>query len=235
MNHKAALAAAILAVASSSATAQGVTGGELGITYNAPTNGSDFGGTTYTGGLEYGFLQTFSVSANAAGYKFDNIDTTSNNVTLHGTYHLSSTASVGGFYARDDLDGTTADIFGAEGGTEFMGGDVGGYLGRVDDGTDTGTLLGFDGSYALRNGFSVIGEADVYNVDGDTLSQVSIGAEYELAVGPEFYAHIGRVTGDIDGSSDSVGFFGIGAKVAFGATRGTTFSNRSVLDVLPGF
>lgn len=232
---KAVSAAVILAAAYSTAIAQGVTGGELGIAYSAPTNGSDFGGTTYSGGVEYGFLQTFSVSGNAAGYKLDNIDTTSNNVTLHGTYHLSSTASAGGFYARDNLDGDIANIFGIEGGTEFMGGDVGGYIGRVDGGGDNGTLLGVDGSYALRNGFSVVGQADLLNVSGDTLSQTSIGGAYQMAAGPEFYAQIGRVTGDFGGASDSVGFFTIGAKVAFGASRGTTFSNRSVLSVLPGF
>lgn len=235
MTPKAALAAVLLTAATSPAMAQGITGGELGIEYNAPTDGSDFGGTTYSGGVEYGFLDMFSVSGNAAGYKLDNIDTTSYNVTLHGTYHLSSSTSAGAFYAYDDLDGDSVNILGIEGGSEFFGGDASGYIGRVDDGTDTGTLFGVEGSYGLRSGFSLIGNVDLLNVDGDTLSQAAIGARYQMEVGPEFYAQIGRVTGDFDGNSDSVGFFTVGAKVAFGNERGTTFTNRSVLEALPGF
>ena len=235
MIYRTALAAACLAVAAPTAFAQGITGGELGIEYNAPTNGSDFGGTTYSGGIEYGFMQTFSVSANAAGYKPDGISTTASNVTLHGSYHLSSSASVGAFYARDSVDGGDANIYGIEGGTEFMGGDVGGYIGKADGEDGDGTLLGVEGSYGLRSGFSVIGEADLFNVDDVTLSQIAIGGQYQMQAGPEFYAQIGRITGDVGDESDSVGFIGIGAKVSFGASRGTTFTNRSIFEVLPGF
>lgn len=235
MIYKAAFAATVLVAASSSATAQGITGGELGIEYNAPTNGSDFGGTTYSGGVEYGFMQTFSLSANAAGYKPDNIDTTASNITLHGTYHLSSAASVGGFYAHDSVDDGDVDLLGIEGGTEFMGGDVGGYLGRTVSEDENGTIFGVDASYALRDGFGLIGNADLLTVDGDTLSQISVGAEYQMDVGPQFYAQVGRISGDVDGQSDGVGFFTVGAKVAFGASRGTTFTNRSIFEVLPGF
>ena len=235
MIYKAALAATVLVAASSPAMAQEITGGELGIEYNAPTNGSDFGGTTYSGGVEMGFMQTFSLSANAAGYKPDNFDTTASNITLHGTYHLSSATSVGGFYAHDSVDGGDVNLFGIEGGTAFMGGDVGGYLGRTTGEDENGTLFGVDGSYALRNGFSLLGNADLFNVDGATLSQVSVGAEYQMEVGPQFYAQVGRITGNYDGQSDGVGFFTVGAKVAFGASRGTTFTNRSIFEVLPGF
>ena len=235
MTIKAATAAVLLAAASTSAMAQGITGGELGIEYNVPTDGSDLGGTTYSGGIEYGFLQTFSVSGNAAGYKLDGVSTTASNVTLHGSYHLSSSASVGAFYARDSVDGGDANIYGVEGGTEFMGGDVGGYIAKADGEDGDGTLFGVEGSYGLPSGFSVIGEADLFRIDDVTLSQVAIGGEYQMQAGPEFYAQIGRITGDVGTDSDSVGFIGIGARVAFGSSRGTTFTNRSIFEVLPGF
>ncbi|WP_386681642.1 hypothetical protein [Loktanella sp. R86503] len=232
MINRAVPVAILLAALPFSASAQGVTGGDLGIEYNAPLDGSDFGGTTYSGGLEYGFMRTFSMSVNAAAYKPDNISTTATNVTLHGTYQLSSIASVGGFYGYDSIEDEGAHLFGIEGGTEFMGGDVGGYIGRVED---EGTMLGFDGSYDLRSGFSVIGNVDLIDIDDARLAQASIGAEYQMAAGPQFYTQIGRISGNFDGDSDAVGFFTIGAKVAFGAARGTTFDNRSVFEVLPGF
>jgi hypothetical protein len=214
--------------------AQGITGGELGVEYNAPTNGSNFGGTTYSGGLEYGFLQNFSVSANAAGFKPDNISTTANNITLHGTYHLSSAASLGGFYGFDSVDGDGLDLFGVEGRTEFMGAKFSAYLGKADDSGDEGTIFGMDGSYGLRSGFSLIGNVDLIDLD-TRLTEASIGAEYQMVSGPQFYTQIGQITGDVGTKSDSVGFFTVGAKVAFGAARGTTFTNRSVFEVLPGF
>ncbi len=162
MINRAVPVAILLATLPLSAFAQGITGGDLGIEYNAPLDGSDFGGTTYSGGVEYGFMRTFSMSVNAAAYKPDNISTTATNVTLHGTYQLSSAASVGGFYGYDSNDGEGLNLFGIEGGTEFMGGDVGAYIGRAED---DGTIFGIDGSYDLRSGFSVIGNVDLIDVD----------------------------------------------------------------------
>ncbi|WP_089897455.1 hypothetical protein [Loktanella fryxellensis] len=220
--------------AASPALAQ-VSGGELGIEYNAPLNGSDFGGTTYSGGLGYGVMNVANVSANVAGYKFDNLGTDASNVTLHATYLMSSDIGVGAFVASDSIEGENATLVGVEGRGTLYGASLGGYLGRADDGTDTGTIFGVDGAYALRSGFSAIGNIDYFDAGGDNLSQISVGGEYQMAVGPQFYAQIGSVTGDFDGVSESYGFFTVGAKVAFGADQGTLFTNRSILEVLPGF
>lgn len=236
MIKTAATAAAILVAASSSAAmAQGITGGELGIEYNAPLNGSDFGGTTYSGGLEYGFMDMFSVSGNIAAYKFDNLGTDASNITLHGTYFLSSTTAVGAFYGHDDLEGDNAHLYGIEGRMDLFGTDVGGYLGKVDGDGDSGTILGLDGSYALRSGFSIIGNLDLVDADDDTLSQIAAGVEYQMMSGPEFYAQIGHAELDSSLGSESAGFVTVGAKVAFGQNRGTTFDNRSLLEAVPGF
>ncbi len=239
MTYTAALAAAILAVASTTATAQGFTGGSVGIEYNAPTDGSDFGGTTYTGGLEYGFLRNFSVALNVSAYKLENVGTTAANATLHATYHLDDLASVGIFSAADSIEDTTGavftnTIFGVEGGTTFMGGDVGGYLGRLD-GEDTYTVAGVDGEYALARGFSAIAGFDLLTGNDQTNSQISIGAQYEMARGPKFYAKIGSTREDFAGVEDVDTFVGIGASVAFGASRGTTFGTRSAFESLPRF
>ena len=68
MTHTAALAAVLLAAATP-VLAQSL-GGELGIEYNAPLDGDDFGGTVYTGGLEYNFAQPVSISVNAEDIGF---------------------------------------------------------------------------------------------------------------------------------------------------------------------
>lgn len=234
MTYPAAVAAAILLAAASPTFAQ-VSGGELGIEYNAPLNGSDFGGTTYSGGLGYGVMNLFNLSGNVAAYKFDNIGTDASNLTLHATYLLSPDIMFGGFVASDSIEGEDATLYGVEGRGGLYGATVGGYLGQADDGTDTGTIIGVDAAYPLRAGISAIGNFDYFDAGGDSLNQIAVGAEYQMAVGPQFYAQIGSVTGDFDGQSETAGYLTVGAKVAFGADAGTLFTNRSVLEVLPGF
>lgn len=237
MSNKAAIAAAVFAVVSAPAFAQGITGGQLGVEYNAPTDGSDFGGTTYNGGLEYAISRQISVAIDATGYSTDNLDVSGSNATLHGIYHLSDTASAGIFYGIDALEDadTNTSVYGIEGGTEFMGGEVAGYIGLADgDGTDA-TLFGVDGAYALNNAFSLVGEAHISSIDDATVSRIQLGAQYEIANGPQVYAHVGNISAGDSSSAEDQTFIGIGARVAFGAARGTTFEGHSIFDAIAGF
>jgi hypothetical protein len=239
MINRAVPVAILLATLPLSAFAQGFTGGDLGIEYNAPTDGSDFGGTTYTGGVEYGFARNFSVALNLSAYKLENINTTAANATLHLTYHMSNIASFGLFSASDGVEGDdgatyTNSTIGIEAGTDFMGGDIGGYIGRLD-GDDTFTVLGVDGEYAFARGISAIGGLDLLTNNDVTNSQVSIGAKYAMQQGPEFYAKIGSTREESALNTDTSTFIGIGASVSFGAARGTTFGTRSAFESLPRF
>lgn len=235
MYIRTAIAATIVVAASSPVFAQGVTGGSLGIEYSVPTNLNDFGQTVYSGALEYGINRNFSVSADLSGYKFDNISTEVSSATLHGTYHMSDSMSVGAFYGQDNLDGATADIYGAEIGTEIAGGTVEGYIGKVDGDSD-GVMLGADGTYALQNGFSVIGGFNHVSIDGGTSAgRISVGGAYEMENGPQFYAEVGQMSADTGTVSQSETYVGLGARVAFGTHRGTTFDKRSIFEILPSF
>ena len=237
MTHTAALAAVLLAAASPLA-AQGITGGQLGIEYDAPIDGSDLGGTTYHGGLEYAFNRAFTASVNVAGYRLDNIDTSAGNVTLHGTYALDSAASVGLFVSRDSLDDTDADamLYGIEGGTEaYPGLTAGGYIGAVNGDDYDGTIVGIEGDYGLTPNVSLVGDADLITGDGVDIGQIALGASYAIASGPTFTAKIGQARIDDGTTDDSFAFISVGVDVAFGNQRGTTFDTRSIFDVLPGF
>ena len=236
MSIKAALAATTLIVASAPAFAQGITGGQLGVEYNAPTDGSDFGGTTYSGGLEYAITRQFSVAVDATAYNPDTLNIDGSNITAHGIYHLSDAASAGVFYGQDSLDNGDARVYGIEGGTELMGGTVEGYIGRVDGDGEDATIIGVDGAYALQQGFSVIGSADLLSFNDDaSVSRASIGAQYDMPGGPQFYAHIGTISVEAAGLAADQSFIGVGARVAFGTQRGTTFDGRSSLAPVAGF
>lgn len=234
MFMKAAIAATLLVVASPLAAQ--VTGGSLGVEYNAPTDGGDLGGTTYSGALEYAINRNFAVSVDLAGYRLDNIDTDAVSGTLHGVYHLNELTSFGVFYGADDLDGADAvSLYGLEAGTEFGQAEIEGYIGQLEGNEDDALIFGFDANYDFSNGFSITGSGGFTDVDDFSLSRVAIGGQYEITGGPQFYAEIGNVSAEFEGFDDDETFVGVGARLAFGAERGTTFGQRSLFEILPGF
>lgn len=234
MFTKAAFAAALLVVASP-VTAQ-VTGGSLGVEYSAPTDGGDFGGTTYSGALEYAFNRNFALSLDIAGYRLDNISTDATSATVHGIYHLDEMTSFGVFYGADSLgDADALALYGLEAGTEFGDADVEAFIGQVEGVNDDALIYGFDANYGFANGFSVIGSGGFTDVDDRSLSRIAIGGQYDLTGGPQFYAEIGNVSAEAGGVEADQAFVGVGARIAFGAERGTTFEQRSLFEILPGF
>jgi hypothetical protein len=234
MLKKSAIAAAILVVASPAAAQ--VTGGSLGVEYNAPTDGGDFGGTTYSGALEYAFNRNFALSLDIAGYRLDNISTDASSATFHGVYHLDEMTSFGVFYGADSVDGGDARaLYGIEAGTEFGDADVEAFLGQLEGASEDALIYGVDASYGFSNGFSAIASGGFTNVDDLSLSRIAIGGQYEISGGPQFYAEIGNVSAETSGVEADQMFVGLGARIAFGADRGTTFEQRSLFEILPGF
>lgn len=227
--------AALLLVCAAPAMAQ-VTGGSLGVEYDFPTDGGDFGGTTYFGAIEYGITREFSVSLDLSGYRLDNISTDASSVTLHGVYHLDDMTSFGAFYGSDALD--TSDrqnLFGLEAGTEFGEFEVEGYFGSLDGVSEDVTLLGANGRYGFADGFAALASFGMANGDDSDVTRYAIGAEYALPAGPEFYAELGTVEAEALGVTAEESFIGIGTRISFGAERGTTFDQRSIFEILPGF
>lgn len=234
MFTKPAVAAALLMVAAPAAAQ--VTGGSLDIEYDFPTGGGDLGGTTYSGAIEYSITRDFSISFDAAGYRLDNISNDATNLTLHGIYHLDDMTSFGAFIGSDALsDSDRQSLYGIEAGTEFGTAEVEAYVAAFDGADEDATLFGADGKYAFGNGFSAIASYGLASGDSADLSRLALGAEYEVSGGPEFYAEIGTVNADGFGVDAEETFIGLGARVAFGAERGTTFGQRSLFEILPGF
>ena len=230
------ITAAVLAVIGSGAMAQGITGGSIGVEVTQPTDFEEFIGTNYFGAIEYGITRQFAVSADVSSYRFDSLDQDATSATLHGVYHLGDTASVGVFFGQDKLEGEDSlNIYGIEGGTEFMGGQVEAYVGVADNDADT-KIFGFDGNYNFNEAISFKGGA-AFQDSGDegSASTISIGAEYTITGGPSLYAELGNVNVDSGATDESETFIGLGARINFGSARGTTFGQRSVFEALPKF
>lgn len=216
--------------------AQGFSGAELSVETFAFTDDFDIGHTSYSGGAEYALSRSFGVAANFSYFGLSALDTDATNLTIHGLYHLGGAATVGLFIGREWTDGVGADIYGLEGGTEFAGGTVEGFVGQIDGTDRDGTMLGLSGRYDFTDAIAATAELGRASLGEETnLTRLSVGGAYALAPGLDLYGNLGQITGESGGADAEETFIGIGARVSFGANRGTTFGARSQYDIIPGF
>ena len=214
------LPAALLCSASPLA-AQQFTGGELGFEYNQSFEDSDIDGTSYFAGVEMAINREFSFGLDLADIDGADVST---QATLHGMYHLNDISTVGAYYSYKDED---ASGFGIEGGIEIWGGDISGHIGRVSVGDESVFVFGFDSNNQIADSsFSLFSDFDLVSDDEVAVSTNELGVEYNFPAGADVYALYGQASAFTDGASGSTDYYGIGARIRFGAERGTTFSAR---------
>ncbi len=202
--------------------AQEFTGGEIGVEYNAFTQDTDVSGTSYNAGVEFAFCREYAISVTAENFGFGG-DSTTNNITLHGIYHMSSTASVGLFYSRDENE---VDGYGIEGGTAVGAGEIGGYVGTKSFGNDNVFIFGLDSRTPINNEFTFFTDFDVVGDEDVAGSTSELGVSYLFDAGPEAFVQVGRASAFTDIGSDSETYIGLGARISFGDKRGSTFETR---------
>ncbi len=231
------LAAAVLAAAAGSAQAQGFgfSGGEISAEALAYGDSGDIGSTAYSGALEFGITRNISVAVDLGFYGLQTLDLHADTATIHGIYQMSETVSLGAFYGQDTLEGDDAKIFGIEGGTEFAGAAVEGYFARLDGAGDNATLLGVSGTYGFSDSISALGSFNIADLGDSSSNRLAVGGQYTIASGPDLWAEIGtmKIDDGVDTSNDT--FISIGARIEFGAERGTTFGRRSLFETATGF
>ncbi len=227
MLFKLVLTAVSLTALSTSAMAQGFSGGELTIDAYGFRDGGDSTVVNYSGALEYSINRNFSIAGNISIYDLSLLSDNVTNFTLHGIYHLNDQMSFGGFYGEDSINGNGASFLGAEGGAEFGQFEVEGYFALYDNADDT-TVIGVSGEYQITDTVSAIADLGSGDIGADNYTRISAGAEYNFARGPSVYAELGNVNG---GGTDS-GYIGLGASLEFGAARGTTFDRRGVFETV---
>jgi hypothetical protein len=229
----AAVAASPIILSATHATAQGFTGGDLGIKLFVLSEDSDIGHTRYFGSGEFAITPSFAIAGDFASYRSNAISTNATVFMLHGIYHFDRTTSFGLFLGQERADEGNYDTYGVEAATNFMGATLEGFVGqsRADD---VATFVGAAAEYPLMNQITLTGDVGFVGLDGDNFTRLSAGAEYALAVGPTLYAEAGLLGTDVDGSSDSATFIGIGARLDFGPNGGTTFGRRGLFEIVPG-
>ncbi|MEX0368605.1 MAG: porin [Ruegeria sp.] len=216
-----------------------VTGGYVELGYSSFTD-TDIGSRyNLNGAGELAFSRSFSLQLDAGTYRFNEIDESGTNVTLHGNFHASDNLSLGAFYGRDSIDGDDLDFYGVEAGFDAGQVDIEGYLGRHEvDGVSglDGNIFGLAmksyatdqlelmANYDLVDNFGGLVDANVY----------SVGANYALSDNAEVFGTLGAARLDAFGFSNTEAFVSFGVRMNLGNARGTTFDRRGVLDKLPG-
>jgi hypothetical protein len=69
---------------------------------------------------------------------------------------------------------------------------------------------------------------------GAALTRIGVKVDHDLNQSLNIHAEVGSLKASAFGLSGSDTFVGIGAKIKFGADRGTTFGKRGLLDMIPG-
>ena len=233
-----AIAAVALAAAPLTTYAQGISFEGASINYEHANNQTfNYYQDEFSGSVEIGFGPQFSVQADLAAWSYDsdpNDDYTS--FGLHGIYDLGASTSVGGFYGREDWDGSIYTMIGVEARHQF-GADsalpigVEAFLAQYDWEVSGGyqlDILSVDADLAFESGLSLNGGFSL--VDGDDeVFMTRIGAEYALVQGPRvglMYEHH-----SFDGFDQDVLHLTLG----FDLQGGVTFQQRKWIDVFPAY
>ncbi len=229
---RAALTAVLLAAAPA-AQAFEITGGQMELGYSSYTDNllKKLDKIGINGSIEVGFSQMFSMQADLGFMNFGFNDADATNFGLHSIYHLSDTTSAGFYFGQDRVSGGSLSITGLEIGHQAGMVGLESYLTYAKDSADDGMVFGASAGLNLSDMAEIGVSYDRIDVDSSKASRLALTGEYTMGNGFAITGELGSV--DIKGSG-SEPFFGIGGKMTFGADRGATFGERSVLNLLPG-
>ncbi|SDE83890.1 hypothetical protein [Limimaricola pyoseonensis] len=230
-----AAALAVLSGLAGAAQAQQLAGGRLEIETAAFVEAAELGFTTYSGGLQFDVGAGFGAQIDLASYGFMGFGSDGTNATVHGLYDLGG-ATVGLFAGRDGYEEGDATIYGIEGETYFYGGEVEAYLARHDGEIGEITVAGLSGRMEVAPRIAAHGELGFADSAREGhLLRAALGGGYAFDEGFDLWGEIGRVESDDDAFGEDETFISVGATIGFGLRSGTSFGNRSLFDVVPGF
>ena len=223
MTMKPVIAAILVAAFASPAVAQEFSGGEIGLEYNINADDTSTDVSSYNAGVEFSFGREYAISVTAANLDIGDSDSATR-LTLHGLYHLNPGSTVGLFYSADEDD---VAGYGVQGGTVLGLGEIGGYIGQRSVADSNATIVGFESRTQVADQITFFTDFDIASFDEVTSTTSELGVSYLFEQGPEAYVQVGRQSlsgDDIEDQGDT--YIGIGARISFGAKRGTTFESR---------
>ncbi len=230
--------AVLAALISTPVAAVEFTGGSIDAGYSQFTDGTLGKRFSLAGSAELSITKSFGIQADIATYNFQETNISGQNLTLHGVFHISPDASIGGFYGQDKLSAVKTEYFGIEAGYDFGRVDLEGYIssGSIQNlSGSSSTLAGAELRGAVTNEVFLTAKFDYLDAPvGINGSRFSVGADYTFQDKVTVYGELGSGRAQIGNASGTEPFVGIGLRFNLGTDRGTTFGRRGLLDKIPG-
>lgn len=148
----------------------------------------------------------------------DSSDLNDTSYGIYGAWDVTEDGTVGFDLVRIDEE----DIFAGYASYDLQQYSVEAQIFLLDD----LEIYSIDGSYNLRNGFSIIGGLSMADLDGDDLTAFTVGAQYAFAPGANVEVALGRI--DVDGG-ENIDRMTFGLNYEFGAR---TSKRRTVGNIL---
>ena len=218
----------------SAAQAFEVTGGSLTLGYSSffgSSDATDVSKLSFGNSMEFALTPEIAIQGDFSYTKLDATGIDSSNFGLHGIYHLTPDTALGAYVGRDRVEGRNLNYFGVEVAHQFGMIGTEAFVSIGKDGGAEGTVIGLKGDYALNDAASIGARFDHINVSGADANKFAVTGEVAALPGLNLTGEIGRAKLEGFGSEP---YLGLGVKVNFGEKRGTTFDNRSIIDLLPG-
>lgn len=231
------------------AMSQAVTGGDVSIAYAGLTDTDlDTSGFTLSTSAEIALARDFAVQGDfsytdgeVAGFSGDILS-----LGAHAIYHANAQASFGAYYGQDSSDGEDLTFYGVEGGYEQDQLQFSGYFGlsAVDSGpvgiTGLGDIdlnqFGLAVSYDINPIVALNGRYDqIRFTDAAKVSRLAAGVATDVGYNVNLAAEIGRIEGDLLGTSGDETYASATATYTFGAERGATFAAKGLTQTIFGF
>ncbi|WP_376872820.1 hypothetical protein [Albirhodobacter sp. R86504] len=241
---RAAIAGAVFVATTSFATTTAsafeFTGARVGVEYSRFSAKADdgLGGdvvverTSLDTGAEFAITPRFSAQIDVMHHESTYDD--SQALGLHGIYMMQDGAAFGAFVQREAAHGEHIDGYGVEYARTMGAVDFELFVSTFDGGVDAdATAFGGSGRYDLGNKFGIVFDAARVDLgDGVKFTRLALGTDYQVSDTASVYFSGGTARVSAESASSSEGFMEIGAKFNLG--NGTTFANRSLIDLFPG-
>ncbi|MCY4333888.1 MAG: porin [Litoreibacter sp.] len=189
-----------------------------------------------TAGAEYRLNDRYNLQIDANTFRFNEADTGSYNLAVHGIRHLNETFSVGAFVGTERVSNQSAGYYGTEAALGSGPLTVETYAAKFVEGDDRdAATFGISASASITERIDLGLDYGRFEITGTRdVSRVSAKASYQLSNRASLNAEYGRVElGSPFGNLDD-NFVSLGVTIHFGDTGRTTFGQRGLSTLLPG-
>lgn len=190
------------------------------------------------GSAEFDVSPQFGLQGDLGIYDLGRTDGSATSVGLHGIYNYTPNTAFGAYVGLDNakfdnLGRPAEDVgyYGVEIANRNGQLDTEVYIGGISDSQMKGTQMGLKGRVAINDFTGVSARYDTLRLTGPNASRLGVGGDISLGQTGTLYGEIGRAKMNSLGNEN---FLTLGAKVNFGHKPSTTFSQRGILEVLPG-